>query len=402
LAVWAISRLLALALVGLLGIANLRAHRPGDLDTAIAQLRFIERSLAHGGADRMQRIFPEGYLVTWALYGFASAQAARQLESADPRRAHLLAEARRAVIEVRSERAHGIYDARRDPPYSAFYESWPLYLLAEYVRAAGPTGVAAADLADFEAECARLADVLDHSENPFLPSYRDAAWPADIAVGIGALGIHDLVLAPRYRATTERWIARARARLDGEFGVLSHEADATTGAPRAGVRATGLALMSRVLIDADPAFAAEQYSALRRHFVDYRFGIPGVREYPHGRDGEGDIDSGPLLLGYSGPAVVVGAAAARVHGDEALARVLLEAVEVGGVPIELAGRRRYAGGWLPVGDAFIAWARTSPLGEAERGRWPPVIPAWWAVPAHILSAILAALALLAAVRRRRG
>src|SRR4029434_10544821 len=110
---------------------------------------------------------------------------------------------------------------------------------------------------------------------------------------------------------------------------------------------------------------------------------PGVREYPHDVVGKGDVDSGPILFGYSGPAVVVGAAAARVHGDEALARVLLGAVEVGGIPIQLAERRRYAAGWVLVGDAFIAWSRSSFSPRSREGvSWKPLVPVWWAAPAH--------------------
>jgi hypothetical protein len=169
-----------------------------------------------------------------------------------------------------------------------------------------------------------------------------------------------------------------------------------------GVRGSSLALMSRVLIDADPQLAAEQYSVLRRYFVDYTWGVPGVREYPHGVVGRADVDSGPLFLGYSGPAVVVAAAAARAHGDESLARTLLGAVEVGGMPIELGGKRRYAGGLLAVGDAFIAWSRSSTADRKSDGaKWDSVVPAWWAAPAHALSVALGVLVLLLATRPHR-
>jgi hypothetical protein len=150
--------------------------------------------------------------------------------------------------------------------------------------------------------------------------------------------------------------------------------------------------MSRVLVDVDGDFARSHYDALREHFVDQRFLAPGVREYPHGVAGTGDVDSGPILLGYSGPALVVGAAAALAHGDEELARVLLSVTEAAGLPVELRGSRRYAGGFVPVGDAFIAWTRTTPTPpgpaaeERRRLTWT-----WWWLPAHLLSALFAAL-----------
>lgn len=394
--------LFAFLLIGFLALLNVRAHRPGDIDTTVAQLRFIQDALSGSAAERMQKVFPEGYVFTWSLYGLASSQVAHALPSTDPRREHHLDEARRAVQQVRSSQARSTFNAQLEPPYGAFYAAWSLYLLAEYIRSAGNDAPKAL-VVSFETECERFAEAVNRSGTPFLPSYADASWPADTAVGIAALGIHDQVLEPRYAETIDFWVYRARLLLDYELDAISHAADPETGIAIGGVRGSSLALTSRVLIDADPEFAAEQYSVLRRYFVDYTWGVPGVREYPHGIFGRGDVDSGPILFGYSGPAVVVGAAAARVHGDESVARILLGAVEVGGIPVEMWGNRRYAGGLVTVGDAFIAWSRSSsPTRNLETANWSPIIPAWWAAPAHAVSAVLCALALSKALWARKA
>jgi hypothetical protein len=163
------------------------------------------------------------------------------------------------------------------------------------------------------------------------------------------------------------------------------------------VRGGSLALMSRVLVDADPDFAREQYSILRSSFVDYRLGMPGVREYPHGVEGTGDVDSGPLVLGFAGPAVVVGPAAARVHGDLEVANVLLGVVEAFGFPLQFRGRRSYAGGLLPVGDAFLAWARASALPETGTGDdWTRILPRAWYMPFHLFAVFVSGLVFLRA------
>lgn len=97
------------------------------------------------------------------------------------------------------------------------------------------------------------------------------------------------------------------------------------------------------------------------------------------------------MLGFAGPATVVGAAAARVHGDHELARALLGIVDAAGMPIQIGGRRRYAGGLVPLGDAFIAWARSSPLASASGAdAWPLRLPRWWFVPIHLVSALVIA------------
>ncbi len=384
----AVSRGLAMAIVALVVLLNIRAHRPGNVDTAIAQIRFLDRSLQEGAAERMQAVFPEGYVFTWALYGLASAQIARQLPPRDARRGEFLGRARATVGRLDAAVARSTFDAGLDPPYGAFYASWSLYSRAEYLRAAIGEALDPGFVRDFENDCARFAAALERSETPFLPSYSGSCWPADTAVGVAALGIHDRILPPRYQALIARWVAAAKVRSDPELGVLTFSAAAGSGTPIGGVRGSSLALISRVLVDASPEFARAHFTVLRERFVDYRWGVPGVREYSHGQEGTGDIDSGPLLLGYSGPAVVVGAAAARAHGDASLAQVLLGAVEVGGLPMEWGGRRRYMAGAIPVGDAFIAWAVSSPPPDRiVSPSWMQLLPWWWALPANLLSAI---------------
>jgi hypothetical protein len=384
---------LAVTLVPLL-LVNARVYRPGDLETARAQLRFLERSLAEGGAERMQQLFPEGFVFTWALYGLASAQVASALPASDADRDRYLSEALVAARRVRTFAARAPYRPDMDPPYGAFYASWTVYVLAEYVRAAGGDTAPAEVITMFREEASRFAAALRASETPYLESYPYLVWPGDTAVGVAALGIYNRVIEPEFVAEVERWVRDARARLDPEVRALSHEAR-VDGEPTAGVRGSSLALMSRVLVDADPDFAREQYEVLRERFVDQRLLAPGVREYPHGVTGADDVDSGPIVLGFSGPALVVGAAAARAHGDERLADVLLSVTEGAGFPVQWGGRRRYIGGMVPVGDAFIAWATTTPLRVSEAA-WPPLISSTWRVAGHLLSLAFTLLLLLRA------
>jgi hypothetical protein len=370
----------------LLALLNWRAYSPGDSETLLSQLRYLGRSLDGGSGERMQSIFPEGYVFAWALYGLASAQVAEQLPTDDARRVELLDRTRTAVDRVDSSFARSTFPLELDPPRGAFYCAWSLYLRAQYIRAAGVADVSAEFLETFDSDCAEFADAIDRSLTPFLPSYKRRCWPADTCVGIAALAIRDRLLGPKYESTIQRWLENARKRLDPNLNALSHAADPVTGAPLGGVRGSSLALMCRVLVDASPEFAEEQYVVLRTHFVNYHCGVPGVREYPKGSAGDGDVDSGPIILTFSGPAIVVGAGAARVHGDESLVQALLGTVEVAGLPIEWNGSRRYLLGAVPVGDAFIAWARSSePLPAAESSHWERIIPTWWAFPAHTVS-----------------
>lgn len=186
-----LSGIVCFAALAVLLLLNVRMHRPGGADVVRAQLRHLEGALDEGAAGEMQRLFPEGYVFTWALYGLASAQQAAQLDPDDPRRAHLLSETRRALAAVDSEQGRSTFDADMEPPYGAFHASWSLYLLAEYVRAAGPENLPPATVEAFTRRVDRFARALADYGGPFLESYPEQVWPADTAPGIAALGIHD-------------------------------------------------------------------------------------------------------------------------------------------------------------------------------------------------------------------
>jgi hypothetical protein len=391
--------LVALIIVFLL-VLNVRLYQPGRIDTTITQLHFIGHSLDEGGAERMQQLFPEGYLFTWALYGLASANMARALAPTDPRRAEALSAAREAVKHVDSETARATFNADMTPRYGAFYASWSLYVRSAVLRASGPHDPVPFNLAQFQADCDTFVLALALNDSPFLESYPAAVWPVDTTVGIAALAIADPFLQHRHQASIATWLERARQRGDLATGALPHRAT-EQGMPAGGARGGSLAMMSFVLAEVDPAFARRQYQALRQHFVDYHAGVVAVREYPHGGDGPGDIDSGPLLFGFSASASVLGVGAAIANGDAALADTLLSTIEFAGMALQTGDGRKYAGGLLPVGDAFLAWARSAP--PVTGAPYAAIVPHWWRVPIHAASLLLAGiLAWMALWMRRRS
>jgi hypothetical protein len=122
--------------------------------------------------------------------------------------------------------------------------------------------------------------------------------------------------------------------------------------------------------------------------------------------GDGDVDSGPIVLGVSAPASVVGIAAARTMGHPRAAADLRASTEVVGMPLQWRGRRSYAFGRLPVGDAFLAWssvvrpwnvAAPPPVAATPYAGWRVVWCGLWGL---VLALSLAGLARI--YRRRPG
>ncbi|MEV0757733.1 hypothetical protein [Streptosporangium sp. NPDC050280] len=191
----------------------------------------------------------------------------------------------------------------------------------------------------------------------------------------------------------------------GTLALLPHRADPGTGAPAEVARGSSQSLGQRFLVEIDPAFAAEQYRRFRDLYVVSPLGLgPAVREYPVGMDGPGDVDSGPLPLGVSLSATAVALGTAQIHGDAPLAEALANYGELAGLPIDTPWTKRYAFGLLPIGDAFLAWAKTARPWVAPPPSPPPAtISPWWRTP---LLALLLVIGLApwtpALVRRRRS
>ena len=183
---------------------------------------------------------------------------------------------------------------------------------------------------------------------------------------------------------------------------MPHRAAIDTGEPIEVARGTSQSVIHRFLLEIDPAFAREQYLRFRDQFVRSPLGLgPAVREYPSGMDGPADVDSGPLPLGISLSATVVTLGAAQVQGDAALAEALANYGELVGVPLATPWTKRYAFGVMPIGDAFLAWAKTArPWGTPVPPAPPPSVAWWWRAPFLAVLTLLALLPWTRAVRRR--
>ncbi len=209
----------------------------------------------------------------------------------------------------------------------------------------------------FAAAHQRLVDILARrlAEAPFalVETYPGEAYPADVASMIGALGLHERAGGSDHRALLRRVAEMWRARwIDPGSGLLYQRGDAATGLPAGPPRASGTALAIYFLSFADTELARELFGALSRRQRARFLGFGGFREYPAGQDGEGDIDSGPVVFGVSVSATGFGLAGARAAGDRALFTSLYRTADLFGVPVDRASGRRFATGG-PLGNALL-------------------------------------------------
>ena len=322
-----------------------------------AQLAFVRSAILDGADAEAQRMFPEGYFFTNALYGLAWVQVGR----ADPsRRVPALQEARWALARIESSAGTAPFSLDLRPAYGIFHAGWTNWLRAGIVSLQPADGRDPDEVLRLRQHSSEIAAAFRSAGTPYLQAYPGESWPVDSTVAVASLRLHDSLLGATYDELVRGWTDQVRARLDPATGLMPHRADPVTGAPQGPARGTSQSIIHRFLAEIDPALAREHYLRFRDRFVDRPLGLgPAVREYPHGTDGDGDVDSGPLVLGVSMSATVVTLGAARVQNDPDLAKALGAEGELLGVPVRQPGSKRYALGALPTGDAFLVWSQTA-------------------------------------------
>lgn len=359
-------RIVTLPLLLFLVSLNLRLYARPDSQpqTLLPHLRFLKSRLLAGDAQRMQGLFPEGYFFSYCLYGLSWID----LAIADPELTlEAQVEARWALAALETEVARAPFPRDCLPNYGVFYRGWSNWLRGGLLRL-DPEG----DERDsYQQECEVLARALVN-DGPFLEAYPGQAWPCDTTVAVASLALHDHLYGPRYQDTIRDWLKQTGPEL------FPHQVRPGLAAPRG----TSQVMILRFLFEIDPKRGRDQYEKFREKFVTTRFGLPGVREYPLGVEGAGDVDSGPLVFGFSFSATGVVPGAARLYGDKELSLPFGQLIGTFGYPI--AGR--YLGGTLPVADALLVWSRAAqPWGQAKpaQGSFAPVVGTFWRWGFHL-------------------
>lgn len=382
--------LMALLLVGILYI-NCGLYYQPDYAAAgqsnadvLAQLRSLNKAIRNGAAEDMQQLFPEGYVFLHGLYGLAWCDVAIRADKKSELYAEAHAEIQFAYDHIVSAHAQSIFSEYQVLPYGAFYNGWCNYLLGKKLAVENDVAQNPREVAQYEARCAAIAQALKRQDSPYLSSYTGGTWPADMVVCMASLAVHDKLLTPRYQDEISRWLAQIGTMLDGH-GLIPHAVHPQTGAVVEGARGSSQSLMLCFLPEIDADFSRQQFSIYRKLFLDYRLGLPGIREYPAGDFGTGDIDSGPVVFKIGSAASIVGIRAFRQNGDASVSMALRNSLEPLALPMHNNETKKYLFGQMPMADAFLTWAQAS--GRAE----DRLTDQAWRIKFHVYTAGLVAL-----------
>jgi len=210
-----------------------------------------------------------------------------------------------------------------------------------------------------------LARRLAASPIQMLVTYPGEVYPVDNCAVVGSLGLHARVTERGHPELVKAWVQQVRARyLDPESGLLVQALDFLNGRAVDAPRGSGTSLGLYFLSFADDALARDMYQGLRRSLGRTFLGFGAVREYPAGVSGTGDIDSGPILLGYGLSPTGFALAGSLMYGDHAYFRRLVSSAYLAGAPLWRGDRLEFVTGG-PLGNAILLAMLTAGPGRAS-------------------------------------
>ena len=199
---------------------------------------------------------------------------------------------------------------------------------------------------------ADLASRLFQAPSGLIETYPGETWPPDVAVVAGSVGLHARATGADVQKAMDTWAERfASCALDAS-GYLVQRVRSGTCNPSDAPRGSGTALASYAIGFAHPGLSRRLYQALVDHGQVQLLGFAGLREYPEGFHGEGDVNAGPIVLGASVGATGFGLGAARMNGDRDLYRRLYRSTHLLGIPVDAGPGTTFAAGGI-LGNALL-------------------------------------------------
>lgn len=196
------------------------------------------------------------------------------------------------------------------------------------------------------------------SEFMCLESYPNRIWIPDNTVALASLKLHSQNTGKQYSIFKD-WLTYAKKHfLDKETSLLCSTIDPKTGRQTEEPRGAMLGWSIFFIYRFDEAFAKEQYQQYKDKFSDNIFVFRLFRERYQDRktDLYGDIDSGPIIRGYSIPANAFAFADAVAMNDLYTAKRLHRLIKFGSQELHQNNEITYKTRFVEV--------KTRPLAEA--------------------------------------
>jgi hypothetical protein len=198
-----------------------------------------------------------------------------------------------------------------------------------------------------------LARRLRNSPAGILQTYPNETYPVDNSSVLGSLLLHQKYFGGDHADVTGPMLQRFQKNwLDEKSGLLFQAVDGRNGEAFDDPRASGTGLAAYFLSFGEREVAGLLLHSLKNECAGSLAGFGFVREYPSGVEGQGDIDSGPVICGISPSATGFTLASSRAFKDRKLYVQLYRTAHLTGAPVSSGKRRQFVTGG-PIGNAIM-------------------------------------------------
>jgi hypothetical protein len=335
------------------------------------QLQHLKSKIHSNGPQKMQDIFPEGEFFSYALYAQSwTNYLSKYSNQNDTIWTEGINEIQWSIDKMESNQVRDYFkrftnsitsqsitpDSKNstciqshkysDIQYGIFYQGWLNYTYLGFYELNSTQNIKSrinetSNLIDYSYKC---------SDYKLLSAYPQQTWPVDNIVALASLSLQ----GKAYTQTVTKVMESIKSHLDPNTGIIDHY----LGDSVKQARATSNVLNLIFLNDIDSRFAHKQYSLFKKHFYTKLFGFNFIKEYPKGSKGIGDIDSGPLVFGFSPVATGVFSGAAKANNDNFVFQKSIRNIELLGFPIRITNKRMYWLGSFYMTDLFAVWCKT--------------------------------------------
>lgn len=330
----------------------------GIVNTEVVyQLNFIKTKIGEGAANEMQNIYPEGFVFMHSLYALAWADIAETLKPNSELHKKAIQEINLSLKAIHSDKGKSTFPEDLPLSHGVFYRGWANYVLAKKLSIIPENQRDTSDIKLFQDNCDSIMSAFAKSPYTYLQSYFfvSEVWQADNVVALASVAYHDKIFEPRYTKQVKNQLDKFKKSIESETGLIGHSYDYSASENTA-PRGSSQSIINNFLFDIDTAFAKQQVEKFKNWFVDYKFGLPGIREHRKGITDAGDIDSGPVIWDIGGSGSIVSIRTMGLANETEIYKGLRNSVQGFGAAYTTNKQKKFVFGQLPMADAFIAWA----------------------------------------------
>ncbi|MDL2215113.1 hypothetical protein LJC00_02885 [Dysgonomonas sp. OttesenSCG-928-M03] len=188
-----------------------------------------------------------------------------------------------------------------------------------------------------------LFDRYTKSEFLNLESYPSSIWIPDNTVALASLKLYSHNTGTNYDIVCSKWVDYAKENfIDERNGILYSTINYQDGKASEEARGSMIGWSIIFIYQYDENFAIDLYSKYKKNFSSDFFVLRLFKErYQNNETSLGDIDSGPIFLGYSIPANEFALGGAIIADDKRTAKQLERLIHIGAKTIDKNNEIRY-------------------------------------------------------------